>query len=212
MMIIAMMALSAAFQQTPRPAQQQPARPAQRPAQAAPSTRQTPANIQPTHTNQPVTPYDTTVAALSDIGTKVAEMRSTYELYRRAVYNEPNGAIVDRAGLYRTSCQALSAATVQGERRICRNCLPRNVQPAIDQYRVYLPQLKRLADACAARVVQLKARGGEGVVAAALKADVRPEGDRMANGLRLYEVRLREVRRVMGWDQQPVMPTPRRGS
>lgn len=202
MMIFAVLVLGTVLQQqAPRPAQQPRPTPARQPVV-----------VQPSSPSQPTTPYDSTVGALSDIGTKVAEVRSTYELYRRAAFNDPNGALIERATLYRTNCRALAAAIQQGERRICRNCLPRNVQVSVDQYRAHLPALRAVAEQCATRVDRLRARGDENVVATAMRADVRAEGDRLALGLRTYETRVRDVRRVMGWDQQPNVPTPRRGS
>ena len=76
---------------------------------------------------------------------KVAEVRSTYELYRRAAFNDPNGAVIERATLYRSNCRALAAAARQAEQRICRSCLPPNAQPAINQYRANLPALRSVA-------------------------------------------------------------------
>jgi hypothetical protein len=202
MIVIAALVLVSALQQ-----------PAPRPAQPPPTPPRQPSVVaQPSSANQPMSPFDSTVAALSDIGTKVAEVRSTYELYRRAAFNEPNGALVERSALYRTNCRALSTATRQGERRICRSCLPHDVQTTIDQYRAHLPALRTVAEQCVTRIERLRARGGENVVAAAMRADVRAEGDRLANGLRPYEARVADVRRAMGWDQQPNAPTPRRSN
>jgi len=183
--------------------------PAQRPR---PEPARQPSAVTPPGTTSQPSPFDSTVAAISDIGTKVAEARSTYELYRRAAFNDPDGALLDRASLYRTKCRALAAAVLQGERRICRNCLPRTAQPAIDRYRANLPALKAMADQCVTRLDRLRARGNESAVAAAMRADVRAEGDRLVTGLRPYEARVADVRKVMGWDQQPNVPTPRRGS
>lgn len=204
MTILTALALSAALQQqAPLPARQQP-----RPNAARPSATV----IQPSAPSQPQTPFDSTVGAISDIGTKVAEVRSNYELYRRAAFNDPNGALVERATLYRASCRALAAATTQGEHRICRACLPRTAQPAIDRYRANLPALHAIADQCATRIDRLRARGNENAVAAAMRADARAEADRLVVGFRPYEARVVDVRRVMGWDQRPIVPTPRRGS
>jgi hypothetical protein len=203
MIIFAACVLSVVLQQpAPRPAQ--PPRPnAARPSSVV---------ARPSSPSQPTTPYDSTVGALTDIGTKVAEVRSTYDLYRRAAFNDPNGALVERAALYRTNCRALSDATRQGERRICHSCLPRNVQAVVDRYRAHLPALRTVAEQCASRIDRLRARGNENVVAAAMRADVRAEGGRLVTGLRPYEERVTDVRRVMGWDQQPIVPTPRRGN
>jgi len=201
-MTLTALVLAAAVQQS-APATQQP-HPA--PSRTPPAATQ---NSSPSH---PLTPYDSTVGALTDVGTKVAEVRSAYELYRRAAFNDPNGALFERANQYRARCQALAAATRQAERRICRHCLPPNTQPAVDQYRAHLPALRTVAEQCATRIDRLKARGDENTVATAMRADARTENDRLAAGFRPYEARVADVRRVMGWDQQPVVPTPRRGN
>jgi len=203
MIIFTAFVLSVAVQQpAPRPAQQpQPAPP--RPPSAV---------MQPSSSAQSKSPYDSTVAVLSDIGTKVAEVRATYELYRRAAFNDPNGALVARARLYQTNCRALSAAIEKGERHICRSCLPHDPQTTIDQYRAHLPALRTVARQCATRIDRLLARGDESVVASAMRADARTEGDRLVAGLRPYEAQVTNVRRAMGWDQQPNVPTPRRSN
>jgi hypothetical protein len=202
MMMLPVLVLGMALQQpAPHPAPQHQSPPA-RPA----------ADAQGSSPSHPLTPYDSTVGALSDVGTKVAEVRSTYELYRRAAFNDPNGALLERAALYRTNCRTLAAATRQAEQRICRHCLPHSVQPTVDQYRAHMPALRTVAEQCVTRIDRLKARGDEAAVAAAMRADARAEGDRLAVGLRPYEARVADVRKVMGWDQQPATPTPRRSN
>jgi len=202
MMMLTALVLGAALQQPAAPTQQPHTAPARTPSAAAP-------NSSPSH---PQTPYDSTVGALIEVGTKVAEVRSSYELYRRAAFNDPNGALFERANQYRARCRALAAATSQAQHRICRHCLPPNTQPAIDQYRANLPALRTVAEQCATRIDRLKARGDENTVAAAMRADARTENERLAAGFRPYEARVADVRRVMGWDQQPAVPTPRRGN
>lgn len=202
MMILAALAFGVALQQ---PAQQP--RPATVRPQVTVQTQQ-----QASSPSHPLTPFDSTVGALSDVGTKVAEVRSTYELYRRAAFNEPDGALIERANLYRSNLRTLMAAIVEAQHRICRSCLPRSVQPAVDQYRANLPALSRTAEQSAARIAQLKSRGSTASVATAMRADVRAEGERLMMGTRTYEARVADVRRVMGWDQTPPVPTPRRGS
>jgi hypothetical protein len=199
MMIVFASALVAVLQQGAAPArsqQQQPQRPSSvlRPSSGAPRTA-----------------FDSSVAALVDVGTKVAEVRSAYELYRRAVFNQPDGAILVRGDLYQNSCRALAVSVQKAQREICRTCMAPNIRPTIEQYRANLPSLTRMANACSARMARLRERG-TAAAADGMRADIRLEGERLLNGLRPYEARLAEVRRVMGWAQQEVLPTPRRGN
>lgn len=181
-------------------------------APARPQQQQVPRpSMALTQSTGPQTPFDSSVAALTDVGTKVAEMRSAYELYRRAVFNQPDGAILERGDLYKNSCSALATSVQRAQRHLCRTCMATNVRPAIEQYRANLPSLARVANQCAARMARLRGRGNA-AAAEAMRADIRPEGERLVNGLRPYEARLADVRRVMGWEQREVLPTPRRGN
>ena len=171
---------------------------------------QQPQAAAPRQTPQPNTAFDSSVAAISDIGIKVAETRSVYDLYRRAAFNEPDGALMDRATMYGASCRALSNALRDGHHAICLHCLPARIQPVVDQYRTYLPTLERFSVACASRIDQLKERGTTTAQTKALRDDVIPAGNRMVTALRGYEVRLQGVRQAMGW-VAPNVPTPRRG-
>jgi hypothetical protein len=159
----------------------------------------------------PVTPEDSTVAAILDIARKVGEVRSVYDLYRRASFNESNSVVLERGTRYGASCRALDSAAQQGRRSICRGCLPRHIQPAVDQYRAYLPTLQRLAASCANRMRQLTAPGDAGLQGAALRRDVGAAGARLVDGLSVYEARLHLVRVALGW-APPDPPGPRRGT
>lgn len=170
---------------------------AQRPAGAAPAASQQP---QLTRDPPPRTAYDSTVYAITALGTRVAEVRSGIELLRRAAFNEPDGSVLERADLMRTRCREMAAAAERGQQFICRGCQAPNVQGVLDAYRSQLPAVARLARSCAARLEQL--RGGEpAAAAAALRGEARPLSARLAEGLRPYEQRLEAVRRAFGWTQ-----------
>ena len=198
MMIAILFALAGAAQQ-PRPAQQ-PQRPTP-----------TSAQVQAQANKAPETPFDTTGAAISNIGIKVGELRSVYDLYRRAAYNEPDGAVLQRAGMFADACRALEAAARDAQKTMCHTCMARRIQPPIDQYHAYLPAIQRYSQSCAARVAQLKAHGNDSTQSRALRQDVIPAGTRMMATLRTYEARLHAVRLAMGWET-PALPAPRRGN
>lgn len=153
--------------------------------------------------------FDSSVSVLQDVGARVADLRSAYELYRRAVFNEPDGALVQRAAMYQTSCHALMESARSGYRKIAPSRLTALIRTQMSQYKDYLPSVARFAQRCDERMRQLAARGDERVAGAALRADVRAQGEQMVNGLRPYEARLHEVRVVMGWETRPVVPVPR---
>lgn len=170
--------------------------------QQQPQPRPVPTQAQ---VHQAVTPiphnaFDSTVDAVSDIGTKVAEVRSSYELYRRAVYNEPDGAVLQRATGYEAKCRALATAALQAHAHITPHSVGAEIRPAIVRYREYLPSLSRVGTTCANRMQQLKTRGNEGVVATALRNDVQTQGNQLVQGLAPYEERLHELRVAMGWE------------
>lgn len=162
--------------------------------------------------SQPVraTSVDSTVATISSVGIKVAEMKSGYEMYSRAVYNGTNGQVLERAAIYGRSCRAVAQAIRDG--KVCRGCIgSRSAMAAVDQYRAVLPEVQRVAQSCAARIDALTARGTEQARATALRAELRPIGGRMYQTLRQYETRIHGVRVAMGWESSANM-TPRRGS
>lgn len=172
---------------------QQPQQPQPRPVPSA-------AQVQQSVTPIPHSAFDSTVAAVSDVGTKVAELRTSYDLYRRAVFNEPDGAVVQRATAYGTKCRALATAALQAQRHITPGSVSADARPALVRYRENLPSLNRLGQSCGNRMQQLKTRGDERAVASALRNDVQAQGNQLAQGLTSYEARLHDVRVVMGWE------------
>ncbi len=154
----------------------------------------------------PQTPYDSTVEGIIDLGTKVAELKSALELYRRAAFNEPTGTVLERAEVFGNSCRTLVTSVTRTQGLLCRSCLPRTAQDAINAYRAYLPTLSRLGQQCSARLRQLRSGASSDTAAARLRAETRPMSDRITEGLRPYEARLLAVRREFGWEQ-PVIPS-----
>ena len=154
---------------------------------------------------------DSTVAVVSDLGVKVGSLRSIYDLYRRAAYNEPDGALMERVDMYQNSCRELAAAAERGEHTMCRNCMAKHVQAAMDAYRAYLPTLQHFAQTCAVRFTTLKAHGTPTTQSKILSTEVNPAGARMVETLRGYETRLGAVRVAMGW-AAPNAPTLRRSN
>ena len=191
---------------------QQPAAPRPQPARA-PQQQQPQQNgptvIQPGAPKAPETPFDTTIAAISRIGIKVGELRSVYELYRRASFNGPDGQVLQRATMFGAACRALETELKDAQHTMCRACMARGVQAPVNQYHDYLPALARYAGSCAARVAQLTSRGTATSQAKAARDDVIPAGNRMVAALRTYEIRLQAVRVTMGWTTPA--PSPRRG-
>lgn len=185
--------IAVAFQQ---PEAAPPARPtpAQRPA-AAPARTQ----------------FDSTISTITGIGTKVAEMRSAHELYARAAYNGADGLVIERGGMFGASCRNVATAIAAGQRSICRSCLNRSQQAAVDQYRAYLPALERFARECDRRMRGLASRGTPAAKSSTLRQESRPIGNRMLQALHTYELRVQTLRVAMGWVAAPT-PTPRGGN
>lgn len=158
----------------------------------------------------PVTAFDSTIATISSVGIKVAEMKSGYEAYSRAVHNGTDGQVLERAAIYGRSCRAVAQAIREG--KLCRGCIgTRNAQTAVDQYRTILPEVQRVAQNCVTRIDALLARGTPEARARALRTELRPIGGRMYQNLQSYEARVHSLRVAMGWEASNNM-TPRRGS
>lgn len=179
------------------------------PAAQAPSNRPHTAGIQPAPV--PRTPFESTVATVSDIGIKVSEMRSVYDVYRTAAFNQTDGALAERASQFGASCRTLVAAIQQQSHVLCRSCVAVRIQSILDAYRASLPGVQRTAQQCATRMQSVNPRAPTPAQVTALRGDVRTIGAQLMTGLREYEMRLHNLRVAMGWDTPP-MPTPRRGT
>jgi hypothetical protein len=202
-MITILLLVAAAFQQQP----QSPSQPANRPAAAA---RPTPGAGLPGKAPAS-TPFDSTVAVISDIGIKVSGMRSGYDVFRLAVFNQSDGAVGERAQQLGAACRAVIASIVTGSKTMCRTCIAgANRQAILAQYRATLPEVQRTAQRCSTRMPAENAAPTAAQIAS-LRRDVRPIGSQLYQGLLHYENRLNSLRVAMGWTTPP-MPTPRRGS
>jgi len=172
---------------------QQPAqRPHQRPAPTPPQGGQAEIARAPTLR----TPYDTTRQSIIELGTRVADVRSLLELYRRAAFNDPDGAVLESAGRLSRGCRMLADSVDVARRKICRHCLSPSAQSAVEDYRAYLPTLAGVARQCSTRLHQL-ATGDSS--AARLRREALPVSNRLVTGVRPYEARLQQVRIAFGW-------------
>lgn len=165
--------------------------------------------VRPRPTTVPRTRYDSTVAAVRDIGNQVARVKSDLDLFHRATAARPSGEVIQRASGLRSSCDAMASAIQRGLPMLCRGCLARSMQTSIDRYRAYLPALARVGRQCAARIRQLTRSGAEDAQAGALKREANALSARVVGGIVPYEQRLAAVRRAFGW--APASPAPRRG-
>ena len=132
-----------------------------------------------------------------DIGAAIADVKSEFDRFRTAAYNDPSGTLLEYAATVRTKCQALAAAAQKGARVICRHCVGGGVQPAVDQYRAYLPVVSQLGSRCVAEVQRLRGRGDDAGTAA-LRKGARNFSDSILNGVRGYEAHLAPLLAVLG--------------
>jgi hypothetical protein len=141
---------------------------------------------------------DTALAVVSEVAEKVAALRSGYELYRRAAFNDSDQEAAAAAAAYGTSCRDLAAAARQGRRRLCRSCMEHSLQAAIDQYHGYLPSLEQFARGCATRIGALKPPPNATKARfTAIRRAVVPENPRMVKALQGYEQRVAAVRSAL---------------
>lgn len=175
---------------------------------APPSTGQQPASQASQAARQ--AGFDSTVGHITSIGQRVGDMRATYDLYRRAAFNETDATLLQRAGALGRSCEALAAAATAATRGLCLTCVARTIQGPLQEYRGYLPSLAGVGRRCAASMARLS-RGNQAVAARALRREVRTIGARIRDGTVPYERRLHRVRVAFGW-AAPEPPAPRRAN
>jgi hypothetical protein len=158
--------------------------------------------------------FDSTRDAIVTMGARVASVRSSLDLYRRAVFNGSDGDVVAMATHFRRACHALESTARLTARRVCRTCGSRPVQRALEDYRGVMPEVSRTGARCAARLgALLRRKAPEG--ARLLRRDVRLIGNDVVIGLRSYEQRLAVLREAAGWTHSPPVPRtppPREGS
>lgn len=152
--------------------------------------------------SDPRTPYDSTVAQIAALGTRVAEVRTAIDLYRRASISEPAGIVEERADRVQARCAAMAEAAERARRAICRGCVRPSARPALEGYREQLASVSQVGRRCVGRLAQLRAAPPS----RALREEARPLARRIVEGLRGYEARLRELRDAMGWAAPAVAP------
>jgi hypothetical protein len=133
--------------------------------------------------------------AITDVGRGVAEARSTHELLRRAVFNNGDAEVVERAQQMRQRCRELATIVQSATGKVCRSCFSAVAQRAVDGYRAGLPAVGQIGTQCVNQFTRdLRAADP----AAAVRASIRVIGQAMSGGLMPYEARLLEVRRAFG--------------
>jgi hypothetical protein len=152
------------------------------------------------------TAFDSTKDIVAAIGQRVAGVRSSLELFRRAVFNSPDAEVLSTAAGFRLSCHSLDSAATAGARKMCRSCAERSIRSALNGYRAVLPSVSRVGAQCAARLARLS-RGEQ--AAEQLRRDVRVVGNAIVKGLVPYERRLQTLRVAAGWAQRPPRAGPR---
>lgn len=175
---------------------------------APPSTGQQPAS--PTSQAARQAGFDSTVGHITSIGQRVGDLRSSYDLYRRAAFNDTDAALLQRSAGFRQSCEALAAAATAAARGLCLTCVARSIQGPLQGYRGYLPSLAGVGRRCAASIARLS-RGNQAVAARALRREVRTFGAQLLAGTVPYERHLQRVRVAFGW-AAPEPPAPRRAN
>jgi len=133
--------------------------------------------------------------AITDVGLRVAEVRSTYDLYRRAVFNLPDAMVLQRGQELRRVCGDLASMARAAGGRICRTCFAAGAQRAVERYRAVLPSVSQVGVRCAGQVAQ-PAGGRE--AARALRRSVDQVGRGLTNGLQTYEARVQGIREGFG--------------
>jgi hypothetical protein len=139
--------------------------------------------------------FDTTGAAVTDIADRVAGVKSTLELFRRAVFNSPDGEVLSTAEMLRARCHSLDSVAARAPRRICRTCAAQKVNAALTNYRLGMPEVARTGARCAVRVAQLTGRPD---AAKRLRREVHGINDIVVGGLIPYERRLEQLRVALG--------------
>jgi hypothetical protein len=145
---------------------------------------------------------------ISSVGLAVAEVRGALDLFRRAVFNDPDAIVVERARLLRGKCDALATAARQAPAQICRTCF-HGAQPEIERYRTSLGATVQTSARCVRTIDGLERGRNAG---AALKRGFRPLSQQVIAGLLPYESAIHGVRLALGLEVpvQRAAPPPRR--
>jgi hypothetical protein len=133
-------------------------------------------------------------ATISGVGLAVAEVRGALDLFRRAVFNDPDAVVVERAQLLRGKCDALATAARQAPARICRTCF-HGAQPEIERYRTSLGSTVQTGVRCVGTVDGLVRQRN---ASAALKRGFRPLSQQLIAGMLPYENAIHALRLALG--------------
>jgi hypothetical protein len=192
--IFALLLVAAALQQPERPAR----RPAPPPVSRSPASPAPAPNASTAQAGDPPrkTAFDTTAGAISDVGRAVADVRAELDRFQVTASNDPGGTLLEYAGVFQAKCRELATTAQRSSRVMCRRCVGGGAQPAIDQYRAYLPTLAQTASRCAATLQRLR-RGDDAAAAAALRRGRYDISQSLIAGLRAYEARLSRVLSVL---------------
>ncbi len=146
--------------------------------------------------------YDTSFAAINQVGFAGAYVKSALDLLRRAVFNSPDAEVLSAAGNLRAKCRELDSTATGVPRRICRHCGSPQVRSALQRYRASLPSLARVGGRCASRVAVLSRGSG---AAARIKREFFTLSNPIIEGLRADERHYPDVEIAM---QGGVAPPP----
>lgn len=185
-MLLHLFGLAALLMQQPQP------RPAPRAARA--DTPSAPL-ILPNET--PRSAYDTAIAAVAFVSSRVADVRSTLDRYRLAVFNQADGEVVEVARLLNTSCRALADATRRAPRVLCLSCVNPTMRPRMATYKDGLPRLQGAMQRASATLTRSVSRT-PAPSAAGLRRDFRPLSAAIVAALQDYERRLGGVLEELG--------------
>ncbi len=145
--------------------------------------------------------FDSTTQVVRGVGFSVADVKSSVELYRRAVFNWPDSLVLSSAAALERSCHSLDRTALAAARKICRHCGSPDLQRALDGYRAVLPATARIGARCAARLGRLVRSGSPGKAAGRLRGDVEAVSGAIYTGFVPYERRVAVLRVAAGWDR-----------
>jgi len=149
--------------------------------------------------------FDTTTQAVANMGASVAEVKTALSLYRRAVFNGPDGDVIASGQYFQRSCHVMDSVALVTARTVCRHCGSKAVQDALVGYRAVMPALSRLGARCATRFDELL-RGRDSVAVRRLRREVRVIGNEIVAGLSRYEQRLERLRVAAAWTKTAPVP------
>ncbi len=156
------------------------------------------------------TAFDSTTQQVRAVGRAVGDVKSALDVFRRDVFNSPDGDVLATAAGFQQSCHALDLAAVLAARKICRHCGSPEVQRALRGFRAVLPSLARMGVRCGARFKRALAVQPQHEAAASLRRDARVIGNEVMAALVPYEQRLQVLRVAAGWAPAPTAGAGRR--